>query len=176
MIASFFLCDYHFFLVLLTTMDTVLSEETQRLLDQVEDVSARAMLRHLVVRLAKKANSDDKRFDELFKFAEEIKSSLRHQENYSSKDSISMLITHFDTEDEEKVFINLWDFFKIFWNFDIEKQRHKAFHVLPTKRAIPGNVMQFVIVKFLYDKDKHIVYAKRKVFKPDEKKIRLLIR
>ena len=157
-------------------MDTVLREETQRLLDQVEDVSARAMLRHLVVRLAKKANSDDKRFDELFKFAEKIKSSLRHQENYSSKDNISIRITHFDTEDDEKVFINLRDFSKLLLNFDNEKQRHKAFHVLPTKRDLPGNVMRFVIVKFLYDKDKHIVYAKLKVFKPDEKKIRLLIR
>ena len=48
-------------------------------------MNARAMLRHLAVRLAEKAILDDKRFDELSKFVEEIEGRLREKEKTATR-------------------------------------------------------------------------------------------
>ena len=82
-------------------MYNVLHEETRRLLEQVEDVNARAMLRHLAVRLAETAISDHKRFDELSKFSQQIEGKLRVQGKYSSKDSIIIRNPPFDPNDKQ---------------------------------------------------------------------------
>ena len=61
------------------------------------------------------------------------------------------------------------NFCKYFLNYDIVESNLKAYHVLPTKCVLPGNLMPPVILKNvqLYVKDK--VYKLRRLLKADSK-------
>ena len=50
----------------------------------------------------------------------------------------------------EDFFESIKIFWRIFLNFDIVESNLKAYHVLPTKRILPGNLMPSAVLKFVH--------------------------
>ena len=150
--------------------DEDLDPELQNIIDAVQDEANKKALMELAVRFRKTQIEDNERFDQIFDLYNGINERLREQERYSSKDSLVIKNPPFNSRDSENLFVNLKTFFHEYLKLDLKKENLKAFHVLPTRRNLPDNLMPPVIVNFIYFREKETAYRQRKLLKPDPKK------
>ena len=149
--------------------DVDLDPELQNIIEAVQDEATKKALMDLAVRFRKKQIQDNERFDQIFNLYNDINDRLREQERYSSKDSLVIKNPPFNSRDSENLFMNLKTFFHEYLKLDLKEENLKAFHVLPTRRNLPDNLMPPVILKFIYFREKETAYRQRKLLKPDPK-------
>ena len=129
--------------------------ELQEIFDAVKDEAIKKALMELSVRFRKKQIEDNESFEQIFNLYNDINDRLREQERYSSKDSLVIKNPPFKLRDSENLFMN---FFHEYLKLDLKNV--KAFHVLPTQRNLPGNLMPSVIVTFIYFQEKRLHMGK----------------
>ena len=108
---------------------------------------SRKALQKMAVIFNEKSIEVDARYAYLQNFIADINERFHEVKRYSSKDSLIIKKTPFDARKmgTEELFENNKKFSKNFLNYDIVESNLKAYHVIPTKLALPGNPMPLVI-------------------------------
>ena len=122
-------------------------KELQSYIDAVPYEESRKALQKMAVIFKEKSIEDDARYAHLQNLVADNNERIHQQEKYSSKDSLIIKNTPFDARKmgTEELFENNKNFCKNFLNYDIVESNLKAYHVLPTKRVLLGNLMPPVI-------------------------------
>ena len=140
-------------------------------IDDVPCEESRKALRKMAVIFNEKSIEDDARYAHFQNFFADINERFHEQKRYSSKDSHIIKKTPFDARKmgTEELFENNKKFSKNFLNYHIVESNLKAYHVIPTKRVLPGNLMPLVVLNFVqfYVKDK--IYKLRRLLEADSK-------